>query len=239
MTSLEFCINVNAVISCLALCMVDIEKFVIPSRGFIGIQGCIHHICRSNYILGTIDVCRCMYFFLTCWWRTLTYLSLHQGQLRHPMAHPFFLTINETMVYSFLATREILPWSKSSRNSFRKFKIQLLFIKSDIVPFKVLPIDCNALMPALDPALETIVYYFWNYCRYSHQSRLRFFHYLLSAVKMRSPYDFLTRSNRKKSQGAIQVNSRLLDGIRFVLGQKFIMMALCDGTLSWSKSMSC
>ena len=66
-------IDVDAVISCLTLCMVDIGKFVIPSRGFVGIQGCIHHICRSNYIPGTIDVCRCMYFFLTCWWRTLTY----------------------------------------------------------------------------------------------------------------------------------------------------------------------
>jgi len=73
----------------------------------------------------------------------------------------------------------IPPWSKSSRNSFRKFKI-VLFIKSDIVPFKVLPIDCNAFMPALDPALETFMEL---YCRYSHQNRLRFFHYLLSAVK--------------------------------------------------------
>jgi len=50
-----------------------------------------------------------------------------------------------------------IPWSKSSQNSFRKFKIQVLFIKSDIVAFKVLPINCNALMPALDPALETFL----------------------------------------------------------------------------------
>jgi len=36
-------------------------------------------------------------------------------------------------------------------------KYKVLFIKSDIVPFKVLLIDCNALMPALDPALETFL----------------------------------------------------------------------------------
>ena len=69
-----------------------------------------------------------------------------------------------------------------SENS--KFK-QVLFIKSDIVPFKVFPIDCNALMPALDPALETFLKL---YCRYSHQSRLRFF--LITSfrlLKTRSP----------------------------------------------------
>jgi len=61
----------------------------------------------------------------------------------------------------------------------QKIQNTVLFIKSDI-----LPIDCNALMPALDPALETFLEL---YCQYSHQSRLRFFHYLLSAVKTRSP----------------------------------------------------
>ena len=66
----------------------------------------------------------------------------------------------------------------------QKIQNTVLFIKSDIVPFKVLPIDCNVLMPALDPALETFLEL---YCRYNHQSRLRFFHYLLSAVKTHSP----------------------------------------------------
>ena len=65
-----------------------------------------------------------------------------------------------------------------SENSKYKF-----YSSKDIVPFKVLPINCNALMPALDPALETFLEL---YCRYSHQNRLRFFHYLLSAVKTRS-----------------------------------------------------
>ena len=81
-------------------------------------------------------------------------------------------------LWNIKLTNLVISWSKSSRNSFRKFKIQVLFIKSDIVPFKVLPIDLNALMPALDPALETFLEL---YCRYSHQSCLRFFHYLLSA----------------------------------------------------------
>ena len=94
-----------------------------------------------------------------------------------------FLWNLATAKWGPLASADIL-WSKSSRNSFRKFKIQVLFIKSDIVPFEVLPIDCNALMPTLDPALETFLEL---YCRYSHQSHLRFFHYLLSAVKTRSP----------------------------------------------------
>ena len=39
----------------------------------------------------------------------------------------------------------------------QKIQNTILFIKSDIVPFKILPIDCNALMPALDPALETFL----------------------------------------------------------------------------------
>jgi len=49
----------------------------------------------------------------------------------------------------------------------QKIQNTVLFIKSDIVPFKVFPIDCNALMPALDPARETFLEL---YCRYSHQS---------------------------------------------------------------------
>ena len=89
----------------------------------------------------------------------------------------------------------ILPWS-SFRNSFRKFKIQVLFIKSDIVPFKIFPIDCNALMPAFDLPLETFLEL---YCWYSHQSRLWFFHYL-SAVKTRSQMVFWL--DQKKSQRA-------------------------------------
>jgi len=51
-------------------------------------------------------------------------------------------------------------------------------------PLQSLPIDCNALMPALDPVLEIFLQL---YCRYSHESRLGFFHYLLSVVKTRSP----------------------------------------------------
>ena len=48
---------------------------------------------------------------------------------------------------------------------------------------------------------------------------------------------FLTRLNRKKSQGAIsgEFDDILLDDIRFILDKKFIMMAVCDGALSWCK----
>ena len=86
-------------------------------------------------------------------------------------------------------------------------------------------------MSALDPALETFLEL---YCRYS---RLRFFHYLLSAVKRVSRNGFLTRSNRKKPQGAI---SGEFDGcwmvfVSFLIKNSRIMMALCDGALSWCK----
>ena len=81
----------------------------------------------------------------------------------------------------------------------QKIQNTSLFIKSDIVPFKVLSSDCNALMPALDPALETFLeLYYW----YSHQSRLRFFHYLLSAVKTRSPQWFFDSIEQKKIAGS-------------------------------------
>jgi len=83
-------------------------------------------------------------------------------------------------VYVCIYTTLIKKFSKF----IQKIQNTVLFIKSDIVLFKVLPIDCNALMPALDPALETFLEL---YCRYSHQNRLRLFHYLLSAVKTRSP----------------------------------------------------
>jgi len=95
----------------------------------------------------------------------------------------------------------ILPWLKSSRNSFRKFKIQILFIKRNIVPFKVLPIDCNAFMLALDPALETFLEL---YCRYSHIRAIFDFSITSFRLLKRVPRNgFLTRSNRKKSQKVI------------------------------------
>ena len=52
----------------------------------------------------------------------------------------------------------------------QKIQNTVLFIKSDIVPFKVLP-DCNALMLALDPVLETFLEL---YCRYSIRAVFNF-----------------------------------------------------------------
>jgi len=66
----------------------------------------------------------------------------------------------------------------------QKIQNTSLFIKIDIISFKVFPIDCNAFMSALNPILET---FFILGVRYGHQSRLRFFHYLLSVAKTRSP----------------------------------------------------
>jgi len=75
-------------------------------------------------------------------------------------------------------------------------------------------------MPALDSALETFLEL---YCQYSHQSCLRFFHYLLSAVKTRSPWFFDSIEQKKNRREPYQVNSMAVDvdDIRFVLGQKF------------------
>ena len=106
-----------------------------------------------------------------------------------------------------------------------------LFIKIDIAPFKVLPIYCNALLPTLDPVLETFMVLVF---RYSHQSRLRFFHHLLSAAETRSRSGFLTRSNRKQSQGdkADEFGSCWMVFVPFLVKNSRIMMALCDGALS-------
>jgi len=89
------------------------------------------------------------------------------------------------------------------------------------------------LMPALDPALK----HFWNSIVGSHQSHLRFFHYLLSAVKRVPRNGFLTRSNRKKSQGAIsgEFDDCWMLLVSFLVKNSRIMMALCDGALSWCK----
>ena len=67
-----------------------------------------------------------------------------------------------------------------SENSKYKFYSSKVILS----PLKYSPSTATHLSPALDPALETFLEL---YCRYSHQSRLRFFHYFLSAVKTRSP----------------------------------------------------
>ena len=53
-----------------------------------------------------------------------------------------------------------------------------VFIKIDIVPFKVLPIDCNALIPALDPIFKT---FFILGFRYGYQKPFS----ILTIIKMK------------------------------------------------------
>jgi len=75
-----------------------------------------------------------------------------------------------------------------------------LFIKSDIVPFKILPIDCNALMPTLDPALETFLD---SIVGIAIRAIFDFSITSFRLLKHVPRNGFLTRANRKKSQGAI------------------------------------
>ena len=93
-----------------------------------------------------------------------------------------------------------------------------LFIKIDIVSFKVLLIDCNALMPALDPILKT--FFIFGF-RFGHQSRPRFFHYLLLAAKTRSLERIFEPTEQEEVTGSqIRRIRWLLGGIRYILRPK-------------------
>jgi len=104
---------------------------------------------------------------------------------------------------------------KSSRNSFRKFKIQVLFIKSDIVPSSS---TANALMPTLIQLSN----HFWN--SIVGIAIRAVFDFSITSFRLlkRVPRNgFLTRSNRKIAGSHIRWIRWLLDGIYFVLDQKF------------------
>jgi len=80
---------------------------------------------------------------------------------------------------------------------------------------------------ALDPALETFLEL---YCRYSHQSRLRF--YLLSAVKTRLVFwpvmVFWLDRTEKNRRESYQVNSMAVGWfVSFLIKNSRIMMARC------------
>ena len=103
---------------------------------------------------------------------------------------------------------------KKFQEFIQKIKNQIYSSKSILSPSKY---SCNALMPALDPILET----FFIFCfRFVHQNRLRFFHYLLAA-KTRLPERFFESTEQEEVAGS-QISRIwwLLDGIRSVLGQK-------------------
>ena len=73
-------------------------------------------------------------------------------------------------------------------------------------------------LQALDPILET--FFIFGF-RFGHQSRLRFFHYLLLAAKTRSPERFFESTEQEEVAGSqISPIRWVMDGIRSVLGQK-------------------
>ena len=119
---------------------------------------------------------------------------------------------------------------KSFRNSFRKFKIQVLFIKSDIVPFKVLPTATH-----LCQRLIQLSKHFWNSIvgiaiRAVFDFSITFFRLLKYVLRN----CFLIRSNRKKSQGVIsgEFDDCWMVFVSFLVKNSWIMMTLCDGALS-------
>lgn len=116
-----------------------------------------------------------------------------------------------------------------------KIKTTSLFFKIDVVPFEVIPIDCNALTPALDPILKTFVVLDFRYVIRAVFDFCVISSRLLKGCVPRN--SFLSRSNRKKSQGA---KSGEFGGcgmvfVTYLVRNSRIMIALCDGTLSWSK----
>ena len=113
-------------------------------------------------------------------------------KLKRPLRGQHFDTIQEIQAESKKALKAIYDF-------IFKIKYASLFIMIDIVPFKVLPIDCNALMPALDPILKP---FFIISLRYSHQSHLRFFHDLISGVATRSAERFLESTEWEKVAGS-------------------------------------
>jgi len=122
----------------------------------------------------------------------------------------------------------ILSWSKSSRNSFRKFKIQVLFSSKVILsPSKYSP----SIATHLCQRLIQLSKYFWN---------------SIVGIAIRAVFDFSITSFRllkrvprngffysieqKKIAGShIRWIRWLLNSIRFVLGQKLDN----DGTMRW------
>lgn len=96
----------------------------------------------------------------------------------------------------------LLRWSKSFGTSFIKYvyKKSSLFIKIEIVTFKVLAIDANqALMPAFDPVFDTFLILDF---RYDHQGRIRFFQDLLSGAVTCSAERFLESTEWEKVAGS-------------------------------------
>jgi len=109
-----------------------------------------------------------------------------------------------------------VSWSKSSRNSFRKFKIQFYSSKVILSPSKYFPSTATHLCQRLIQLSK----HFWN---------------SIVGIAIKAVFDFSIISfwllkrvprnvfwlEQKKIAGSHIRWIRLLDGIRFILGQKF------------------
>ena len=103
----------------------------------------------------------------------------------------------------------------------------------DIVPFKVLLIDYNALMPVRYPILETFFYIRFSVWPYEPSSMIS--SWLLKRVPQS---DFLIQLNKKKSQGAksVEFGGCWMVFVPFLVKKLRITMALCDRALHDSRS---
>jgi len=113
----------------------------------------------------------------------------------------------------------------------QKIQNTSLFIKSDIVLFKVFPID-------LSQRLIQLSKHFWN--SIIGIAIRAVFDFSITSFRLlkRVPRNgFLTRSNRKKSQGAVsdEFDSYWMVFVSFLVKNSRTMIALCDGALSWCK----
>ena len=130
-----------------------------------------------------------------------------QNKLKFSSLFTLFLRLNlKPLWYTTLI--------KKFQEFIQKIKNTNLFIKINIVPFKVLLADSNALMLALDQILQTFFIFGFQF---GHQSHLRFFHYLLLVAKSRPPEWFFESIEQEEVTGSQISRIRWpLDGIRSV-----------------------
>ena len=141
--------------------------------------------------------------------------------------------------YVTFVTIFILPWSKSSRNSFKKFKIQFYSSKVILSPSKYSLSTATHLCQRLIQLSK----HFWNsIVGIAIRAVGRIFDFSITSFRLlkRVPRNgFLTRSNRKKSQRAISGESDGCWLISFLVKNSRIMMALCDVIMVQNPGVVC
>ena len=108
------------------------------------------------------------FILLTFWYINCTVFNAYKQYWNSWYIHSYKIRI----IY-------IPPWSKSSRNLFRKLNIQVYSSKSILSPSKLSPSTATHLCQCLIQSSKHFLYSVFG------MSILRFFHYFLSAAEMR------------------------------------------------------